>query len=97
MTTIGNFKKQDGEFHGTLETLTINRAITIRPVEQKANQGPDFRVYAGAAEIGAAWAKTSEAKKAYLSVKLDDPTFAAPIACRLIGREDGSHLLLWNR
>lgn len=96
MTTIGTFKKQDGEFHGTLETLTINRPLTIRPVEQKANKGPDFRVYAGAAEIGAAWSKTSEAKKEYLSVKLDDPSFASPILCRLIGTADG-HQLIWSR
>lgn len=47
--------------------------------------------------ICAAWSKTSEAQRPYLAIKLDDPSFAGSIYCRLIGREDGSHLLLWSR
>jgi uncharacterized protein (DUF736 family) len=33
---------------------------------------------------------------AYISVKLDDPNFAAPILCRLVETDIG-HALVWNR
>lgn len=97
MTIIGTFKKIDDSFNGTLATLTLNRAIDIRPVERKTEQGPDYRAYAMGAEIGAGWLKSTEGKKQYLSLKLDDPSFAAPLHCRLIAQDDGGYLLLWSR
>jgi len=97
MITIGTLKKQENGYRGTLTTLSVNKAIELRPVETKAEQGPDFRLYAMGREIGAAWSKTSEAGNLYLSVKLDDPTFAAPIFARLIGSDDGEHRLVWSR
>lgn len=48
-------------------------------------------------DIGAAWKKTSEAGRDYLSVTLDDPTFPAPVYTRLIEGEDGTHDLIWSR
>jgi len=48
-------------------------------------------------EVGAAWKKTSQKGKPYLSVKLDGPTLPAPIHCRLIERKDGSYSLIWQR
>jgi uncharacterized protein (DUF736 family) len=48
-------------------------------------------------EVGAAWKKVSQNGKPYLSVKLDGPTLAAPIDCRLIERKDGSFSLIWKR
>ena len=97
MTTIGTFRQDAEDFIGTITTLAIKAKATIKPNAKKAERGPDYRVYAGGVEIGAAWAKTSEAKRPYLAIKLDDPSFAGSIYCRLIGREDGSHLLLWSR
>ena len=38
----------------------------------------------------AAWSATSKANKPYLSVRLDDPSFAGAIYCRLIGTEGES-------
>ena len=50
------------------------------------------------AEIGAAWAKRSNEGRNYLSVKLDDPSFNAPIYANLFDDEDGeSHTLIWSR
>ena len=43
----------------------------------------------GRAEIGAAWSKPSREGRDYLSVKLDDPSFNAPIYANLFDDEDG--------
>ncbi|MGQ2944384.1 MAG: DUF736 family protein, partial [Blastomonas fulva] len=39
----------------------------------------------------------SQDKRPYLSVKLDDPTFAAPIFAQLFAGEGEEHDLVWNR
>ena len=49
-------------------------------------------------EIGAAWAKRSNEGRTYLSVKLDDPSFPAPIYASLVkGEGDDSFNLIWSR
>jgi uncharacterized protein (DUF736 family) len=96
MATIGTFTKQDGSFTGLLATLTVKAKVTISPIAKTGEKAPDFRVYAGNAEIGAAWSATSKEGKAYLSVKLDDPSFAAPILGRLVETDKG-HALVWTR
>ncbi len=97
MTMIGTFTKQDDGFNGTLRTLTLDVKCRIVPTAKANDNGPDYRVLAGAREIGAAWQRQSAANKAYLSVKLDDPSFAAPINARLIDGQDGTSNLLWSR
>ena len=97
MAIIGTFTKQDNNaYQGTIATLSVSAKATITPVEKTGEQSPDFRVFAGKAEIGAAWKATSKAGNAYISVKLDDPSFPAPIFCRLMDSDKG-HSLIWNR
>jgi len=96
MAIIGTFTKQDDAFAGSLTTLTVKAKVTISPIEKSGEKAPDFRVYAGNAEIGAAWSATSKEGKAYLSVKLDDPSFPAPILARMVEMEKG-HALVWTR
>jgi len=48
-------------------------------------------------EFGAAWKKTSREDREYLSIKLDDPSFAAPIYASLVEAEDGEQRLIWSR
>jgi uncharacterized protein (DUF736 family) len=96
MAIIGNFTKQDNAYQGTIATLSVNAKATITPIEKTGEQSPDFRVFAAKAEIGAAWKSTSKAGNAYISVKLDDPSFAAPIFCRLVESDKG-HSLIWTR
>ena len=96
MAIIGTFTKTDNGFQGSVSTLNLKAKLTFSPVEKTAEKAPDFRVYAGGAEIGAAWSQTSKDNKPYLSVKLDDPSFAAPILARLVETEKG-HALVWNR
>ena len=46
----------------------------------------------------AAWAKRSSEGRDYLSVKLDDPSFNAPIFANLFEDEGGEgHTLIWSR
>ena len=96
MATIGTFTKQDGSFVGSLTTLTVKSKVTISPIDKTSEKATDFRVYGGNAEIGAAWSATSKEGKAYLSVKLDDPSFATPILARLVEMDKG-HALVWTR
>jgi uncharacterized protein (DUF736 family) len=95
MTIIGTFTKQDGAFAGSLKTLTLKTKLVISPVEKSGEKAPDFRVYAGDVELGAAWSATSKEGKAYLSVKLQDPTFPKPIHCRLVEMAK-DYALVWT-
>ncbi len=104
MATIGTFKKDGNGYAGHIETLTLRAKITFEPNTQKGENGkaPDFRVFhigdGFTSEIGAAWKKTSQERAEYLSVSLDDPSFAEKINCRLVktGSEQG-HSLFWER
>ena len=97
MTTIGNFTRDGDSFTGTIATLAIKAKAAIKPNSKTVENAPDYRVYAAGVEIGAAWSKKSEADKPYLSIKLDDPSFADAIYCRLIGKTDEAHVLVWSR
>lgn len=99
MATIGTFTKSENGYAGSVRTLTVNAKARFTPAEKEKDNAPDFRVFAGTAEIGAAWKKTSEAGREYLSVKLDDPSFPAPIYASLVEVEgDRDNLsLIWSR
>ncbi|MDO9441421.1 MAG: DUF736 family protein, partial [Beijerinckiaceae bacterium] len=45
----------------------------------------------------AAWEKQTQDKRPYLSVKLDDPSFTAPIFAQLFAGEGDEHDLVWSR
>jgi uncharacterized protein (DUF736 family) len=98
MATIGSFQQQDdGSYVGSIKTLTLNvKQATFRTNEGDNDKAPDFRVFAGQTEFGAAWKKTSREERDYLSVKLDDPSFPAPIFASLVEAEDGFSLI-WSR
>ena len=98
MATIGTFTKSGDTFTGTVKTLSINAKATIKAADKTSDKAPDYRAYAGSIELGAAWKKTSKEDRAYISVKLDDPSFPAPIYATLVeGEEAGSYSLSWSR
>ena len=99
MATIGSFTANTkGEFTGIIKTLTLNTKATLRPVEKEGEKSPDFRIQSGEMDIGAAWKKTSREGRDYISVKLDDPSFPAPIYATLSETEiAGAHALIWSR
>ena len=98
MATIGTFKKTaSNEFTGDIITLSVKARIAR--VEAPSEKGPQFRIFAGSVELGAAWQKrSSESDRDYLSVKLDDPSFPSPIYATLteVEGEDG-YQLIWSR
>ena len=100
MATIGTFTAGKDVYAGTIRTLTISvKARIVANESKKSDAAPDFRVYAGRAELGAAWKhRTSgDTPRDYLSVQLDDPSFAEPIRVALFEGEDGTAYLVWNR
>ncbi|MBZ9648156.1 DUF736 domain-containing protein [Sphingobium sp. 3R8] len=98
MAIIGTFTKTADGFAGTIKTLTLNVKTTIRPSTKDSEKAPDYRIYAGTAEFGAAWAKLSAAGSDYLSCKIDDPSFPAPIYASLVAADDGENFsLIWSR
>ena len=98
MATIGLFTKGDNGYTGTLKTLTLNVKAKITPAEKENDKAPDYRIFAGQTELGAAWKKTSNSGREYLSVKLDDPCFPAPIYASLVEAEgEDGYALIWSR
>jgi len=98
MANIGTFTADKDGFTGTLRTLTLNVKVKLVPNNKgDSDKAPDFRLQAAGNDIGAAWKKTSEAGREYLSVTVDDPSFPATIHARLIENEDGTRDLLWAR
>jgi len=97
MSTIGTFAKTADGFAGAINTLTLNvKSVQFRPTEKTEGKGPDYRVMAGAAELGAAWKKTSDDGRDYLSVKLDDPSLDREIFAKLFDGDEG-YDLVWYR
>jgi len=99
MATIGTFTAADNGYTGSVKTLTLNVKTKFVATEKENDKAPDYRVFAGAIECGAAWKKTArETDREYLSVKLDDPCFPAPIYASLVNSEgDDSFTLIWSR
>jgi uncharacterized protein (DUF736 family) len=98
MANIGTFTAQNDGFAGTVRTLTLNVKARFVPCDKSSENAPDFRIQTtGGHDIGAAWKKTSEAGRDYLSVTLDDPSFPTTIYGRLIESDDGAYHLIWSR
>src|SRR5579871_1191008 len=100
MANIGSFKKSGNAFQGEIVTLSLQtKNVRIVPeVDRSNDNAPSHRVFVGRAEIGAAWPKRSEEGRDYLSVKLDDPSFMAPIYANLFDDEGGETFsLIWSR
>ncbi|MDQ0995979.1 uncharacterized protein (DUF736 family) [Phyllobacterium ifriqiyense] len=99
MATIGTFTSTENGFTGSVRTLALNVRARIARIDNPSDKGPHYRIYAGNVELGAAWQKRSnESERDYLSVKLDDPSFPAPIYATLteVDGEAALHLI-WSR
>lgn len=98
MATIGTFSLTENGYSGSVKTLTLNvKSVKFVPAEGDNEKGPDYRVIAAGTEFGAAWKKTSDKGNDYLSVKLDDPSFPAPIYASLVESEGEDLALIWSR
>ena len=100
MAQIGTFtRNEDGSFAGVIKTLNLSVKARLDRVENPSDKGPQFRIFSGAVELGAAWQKTArDTERDYLSVKLDDPSFPNPIYATLVEVEGQEGLqLIWSR
>jgi len=105
MSTIGTFTKgKDGIIEGKVATLTLNTRARFVLAEKEIDRAPDYRLtFANAdhidVEVGAAWIRTSRNERDYLSVKIDDPCFPAPLFASLVESNEspGEYVLLWSR
>ena len=99
MANIGSFTAAENGYTGSVKTLTLNVKAKFVATEKENDKAPDYRIFAGTTEFGAAWKKTArETEREYLSVKLDDPSFPAPIYASLVKGEgdDGFLPLIWS-
>jgi len=98
MAIIGTFTSDDNGFTGTIRTLTLNVKTVFVSADKDSDKPPDFRLFAAKVEFGAAWKKTSREGRDSLSVKLDDPSFPAPIYATLVETDEpGERALIWSR
>lgn len=102
MSIIGTFSPtKDGGWTGTIRTLTIDVKVRFVPNDNRdSDRAPDFRVFAGRSELGAAWRErtSGENSREYLSVRLDDPVLAEPINAALFEAEkERTAQLVWGR
>ena len=105
MAIIGNFKKDAKSdcFTGDIVTLTFNRTgVQFKPNEKSGEKEPDYRISGktahGVVEFGAAWKRTSEGGREFLSVSIDDPALPGALNAALFTAEDGeAATLVWNR
>ena len=99
MATIGLFTKTNDGYVGSIRTLTVNVKTRFVPNENRENDNaPLYRLFAGKAELGAAWPARSKGDdgRDYLSVKLDDPIFQEPVYAALFDDGDAARLV-WTR
>lgn len=106
MATIGKLQGDvKRKLRGSLRTLSLSIRLEVEAIPGLRNDNePSHRVYAitpdgELSEIGAAWTKeTREDRRQFLSITLDDPSFAAPLNVAAFPGETGDAFnIVWNR
>jgi uncharacterized protein (DUF736 family) len=107
MAQIGTFKWTKTGIRGRIRSLALNAELILVPVDKSdAENAPDYRIHIGdvdgaavGPEVGAGWKRSGEKAGDYISLQLDDPTFARPIRANLFQADDKGTAfnLLWNR
>ena len=103
MATIATLtKKSDGNFEGTLATLSVSAPIALIPNARKAKENePDYRIISrkNGFELGAGWNRISRnTGEEYISISLSAPEFGtiygnvAPAP----GDDPAKKVIIWN-
>jgi len=94
-------KTDDGQFAGTLQSLTLTKDIAFIPNMDKENgKAPDYKiVLAGTStEIGAGWNQKSKSTgNPYIKTKIDDPSLPYTLWAALTANDDDEYTLYWSR
>jgi len=101
---IGSFIRTEKGYEGVIETATLDIRISLIPTDASDDEkAPSWRVYRGTdgdgPEIGAGWNEASERAGEYVSLRIDDPSFAEPVRAALFQdkADAASWSLRWNR
>ena len=102
MAAIGTLTPtRDGGWAGPILVMANVMKIKLVPNDNQANpKAPAFRVFAGDAELGAAWQQRTNGSepREFLSVNLDLPGLPEPISAAVFFSEDGTKgRAVWNR
>ena len=96
-------KTEAGGFEGALATASLKADIRIVPNREKSEEEqPDYRVYAGNAEIGGGWDRIGKnSGNPYVSLTLADPALGPSRVYANLGRAHGQDdedvmAILWN-
>jgi uncharacterized protein (DUF736 family) len=96
MPTIGFFSHQGDIYYGNILTLGLSAKVKIVPSGLEGKKSPQHLVLVGEAQVGAGWNRKNREGGSYVSVKIDDPSFPAPVFANLIACGDVYHLI-WRR
>ncbi len=101
---IGRFAENpaSGVLIGHLRTLLYRSdKVVFEPIDAASPKAPTHRIFTGdEVELGCAWRRTAKGDGGvYFDVSLDDPTFVAPVAARLVRapKAGTGYILLWDR
>lgn len=101
---IGSFIRTANGFEGIIESAVLDIRVSIVPAESgDGDKAPDWRVHRGddgdGPEIGTGWNESGERAGDYVSLRIDDPTFAQPIRAALFHNtgDKSAWSLRWNR
>lgn len=103
MQRIGSFNRtEDGIFEGKVTTLTVQIDVKLIPnpdIEQGDAKLPDLLAFSSGAEIGAGWAKQEGDRPVFYTLRLDDPSWPAPLNAALFQNKfrSGRFDLVWSR
>ncbi len=101
MAHIGTFTRNNDGYTGTINTLMLKRhvVVIVPAITNEAENAPNYRVLADNAEIGAGWKRKSDKAGDYVSLVIDDPSFAQPLRANLFAASsDGNTFhLIWTR
>jgi len=101
MTTIGTFIRTDkDEYVGELISFTVRRdSLRIIPVNDRTgDKAPTHLMMDGDIEVAQGWLNHTQDDRPYISFRIDDPGFVAPIYPGLYDRGDGHTFdLNWSR
>ena len=94
---IGSFQKSGDELRGSIRTLTLSAEVTFVPIHgSRGSLSPSHIILTNGIEVGAAWPK-APGNLNNLKVRIDDPSFPAPILGTLSPAGEGEFVLLWKR
>jgi uncharacterized protein (DUF736 family) len=94
---IGSFQKSGNELKGSIQTLTLSVEVTFVPIHgSRGSLSPSHVILTNGMEVGSARPKVPGDLN-NLKVRIDDPSFPAPIVGALSPAGKGEFVLIWKR